>query len=45
MTAIKDYLEDLFIQGLEDDGCTTQEAQEALQNERDWNSDGNEQIY
>lgn len=45
MTKCNDYMEQLFIDSLTDDGFTTAAAQEALQNERDWNSNGNEQIY
>ena len=45
MSPIRDYLEEQFITGLTDDGFTSEQAQEALQNEKDWNNDGNEQIY
>lgn len=45
MSPIRDYLEEQFISGLTDDGFTTAAAREALENEKAWENDGNEQIY
>ena len=37
MTKRNDYMEELFINGLIEDGFDMKEAQAALENEKDWN--------